>query len=81
MRTKWATKLSAVCAVAIVASVSTACSTTNVRASIPAPPLGSNALKTELRSLEGTDECRETRNFLLGEVSPYFARIKAMRKR
>ncbi len=87
MRMLQLTRLRTTCALVLALSVSTACRTPSVRASIKPPPLGSAALKAELHELdrleqeEGVDLCPEARDFLADQVAPYFAGIRAARAR
>lgn len=45
--------------------------------SIDVPPRASDAVKQELRSLEGTETCKESRDFLIEEIAPYLESIRA----
>lgn len=47
---------------------------------VPEPPRASDAVRAELHALEGTAVCKSTRDFLLEEVSPYFAEIDAFNR-
>ncbi len=55
------------------------CRTAYVTPKIPRPPLASEAVRVELHSLEGTPTCEATRDFLVDEVGPYFAGLRALR--
>jgi len=51
-----------------------------VKAPIPPPPLAGEEVRLELHALEGTETCEATRDFLLDEVGPYFAGLRAIRR-
>ena len=55
------------------------CRTAYVTPKIPRPPLASEDVRLELHALEGTETCEATRDFLLDEVGPYFAGLRAFR--
>ena len=66
-------------ALLLVATASTGCCSARSDAihSITSPPRASADVRLELHELEGTDVCEPTRDFLLEEVAPYFASIRA----
>jgi hypothetical protein len=80
MRSRRATALASSLVCAIVASGSTSCRTVYVKVPIPPPPLASEEVRLELHALEGTETCEATRDFLLDEVGPYFAGLRAIRR-
>ena len=69
----------AILAVLLAMTVSTGCSCrrSDVIHSITMPPTASDSVRSELRALEGTDECVETRDFLLDDIAPYLSSIRA----
>ncbi len=79
MRWRRAVWLASCLACGVVASASMSCRTAYVTPKIPRPPLASEAVRVELHSLEGTPTCEATRDFLVDEVGPYFAGLRALR--
>ena len=79
MRSRRAAWLASWLACGVVASGSTSCRSVSVHPVIPAPPLASEDVRLELHALEGTETCKATRDYLLDEVGPYFAGLRAIR--
>jgi len=46
---------------------------------IPPVPRAKHGVKLELRSLEGTQECENTREYLRERVVPYFCELRYLR--
>ena len=65
-------------ALLLVVIASTGCSyRSDVIHSIEPPPWASDEVKRELHELEGTDQCVETRDYLIEEIAPYLISIRA----
>lgn len=66
-------------ALLLVATASTGCCSARSDAihSIEPPPRASADVRRELHELEGTQTCKQSRDFLIEEIAPYLESIRA----